>query len=532
MSQHLDITQTQRLQQRLTRLQVRYVRMLEMPGPEFEQEVHNALEEMPALEAKDTAEAPRSDAENSYTEDGGTFAESAHDMQLADYGSDDDVPDYLRSHIYASRQDSPDGYIEPIVADAGDSLLDSLLSQLAQMDVTDDQMLIARYIIGNLDDNGYLTRDIASVTDDIAFSEGHIFTRDQVKEVWQMVRSLDPAGIGAADLRDCLLLQLARLPRTQPVEDAITVVRDAFDLFAKKHFDRIASTVGITLDRLRDAMAIISRLNPRPAAAIGGGPAATSPVVVPDFEVDVDNDDNITLRLLNRIPELTIEQSFARENPSGEKSSGKSDGKSTGKSDGKSTGKSEGKAAGTPDRTSARSRLSAVEKFRRHHRQEAEEFIRLVSMRQQTLFTVMSAIVKLQRQFFLTDDESQIRPMVLRDLADATGLDISVISRATQDKYVATRSGTYPLRSFFNERRHKSPVQEGATAAESEDSTPSILAAIRSIIDGEDKSSPLSDEQITQLLNARANTSIARRTVAKYREKLGYPVARLRRALT
>lgn len=493
MDKGFQLAQEQKLQQRLTPLQVRYVRMLEMSGPEFEEEVRNAVDEMPALEAS-TPETQGTDMESLVTEDGDRFTESARDIQLADYGSEDDIPDYLRRQMFRSSQALAEDYYEPVVGGGEDSLLETLTRQLDEQNVTDDERVIARYIIGNLDDNGYLTRDISAVADDIAFSEGRDFPMEMVRKVWNIVRSLDPPGIGAVDLRDCLLLQLKRLPRTVTNLTALEAVRDYFDLFAKKHFQRIVSAMGIDDIQMKEAVAVISRLNPKPASLLestGGGAAMA---VTPDFLVEADTEGNLTLTLLNRIPELTVERSFAPDAPLPESS----------------------------DRSAAAARM-----FLKQKRDEATDFIKIVGMRQQTLFTVMSAILDFQRPFFLTEDESRIRPMVLRELAAATGFDLSVVSRATQGKYVMTPHGVYPLKMFFNERRRK---DEEPGAEDSDNTTPMIVAALKSIIEEEDKRHPLSDEQITRRLTEKG-FDIARRTVAKYREKLGFPVGRLRKTL-
>lgn len=490
MEKGFKLAQEQKLQQRLTPLQVRYVRMLEMSGPEFEDEIRRAVDEMPALEASSPDGAGHTD--EAVTEDGGRFTESASDIQLADYRSEDDIPDYLRSQMNRRSQGMAEDYFEPVIAAGGDTLIDSLSSQLEEQGVDDDQRLIGRHIIGNLDDNGYLTRDLAAIGDDIAIGEGKDFSREEIREVWDKVRSLDPPGIGAVDLRDCLMLQLRRLPRSVANLSALEIVRDYFDLFAKKHFARIAASMGIDDALLRDALGVIARLNPKPASlleATGGGAAQT---VIPDFMVETDPDGNMTLTLLNRIPELSVERTFAADAPLPQAS----------------------------PRSMADARL-----FLKQKRDEASDFIKIVGMRQQTLFTVMSAILKFQRPFFLTEDEARIRPMVLRELAEATGLDLSVVSRATQGKYVMTPRGIYPLKMFFNERRNKD-----SDLSDEDNTTPRIVAAIKDIIETEDKRKPLSDELITKRLTDDG-FDIARRTVAKYREKLGYPVGRLRKTL-
>jgi len=493
MEKGFRLSQEQKLQQRLTPLQVRYVRMLEMSGPEFEDEIRNAVDEMPALEAS-SPEMPGPEAdEAAATEDGSRFSESASEMQIADYRSEDDIPDYLARGMYGRSQGTADsGFQEPVAAAGAESLFDNLTRQLDELEISPDERVIARYIIGNLDDNGYLTRDIPSLADDIAVAEGRDFPSDLIREVWRKVRTLDPPGVGAVDLRDCLLLQLRRLPRSVETLSASEIIRDYFDLFAKKHFSRIATSMGIDEDRLRAALAVIGRLNPKPGGLLET-PGGTAQAVIPDFMVEADPEGNLSLTLLNHVPELSIERSFAADTPLPEASP---------------------RAA------------NAARMFLKQKRDEASDFIKLVGMRQQTLFTVMSAILKCQREFFLTEDEARIKPMVLRELAAMTGLDLSVVSRATQGKYVMTPHGVYPLKMFFNERLRK----DAPPGEETDNTTPRIMAAMKSIIEREDKSHPLSDEQITRRLTADG-FDIARRTVAKYREKLGFPVGRLRKSL-
>lgn len=461
-----------------------------MNGPEFEEEIRKAVDEMPALEADspDRADTIRADAP---TEDGERFAESERDLQLADYRSEDDVPDYLRHLARRSSQAVAEDYYEPVVAAGADTLSESLLKQISEFDITEDQLLIARQIIGNLDDNGYLARSPQAIADDIALSTGTIFTPQQVRNVWEMIRRMDPPGIAAVDLRDCLLLQLERLPRSAESLTALEIVRDYFDLLAKKHYPKIMAALDIDERMLKDALEVITRLNPKPAGALettGGGAARA---VIPDFLVEANPDGTLTLSMLNRVPELSIAKTFAEDTPLPK--------------------------GNNREAHSART-------FIRQRRDEAQDFIKIVELRQQTLYKVMSAIVQYQRPFFLTEDESEIKPMVLKDLAEATGLDISVISRAAQEKYVTTPRGIYPLKMFFNERRVKD------SDGDDDNTTHKILAAIREIINGEDKRKPLSDELITQSLTSHG-FDIARRTVAKYREKLGFPVGRLRKQL-
>ncbi len=478
MEESLNLSMQQKLQQRLTPQQVQFVRMLEMTGPEVEDEVRRAVDENPALEVSDGEPLP---AEQ---QDDEGFNESAEQMQLADYKTEDDIPSYrLEAGNY-----SPDTtYYEPVVVDAGDTLIDMLTAQLSEQDLTERQLAIGEYIIGNIDDNGYLARDLMSMESDLAI-QGIDVSMAELKDVFEKVRELDPAGVGAVDLRDCLLLQLRRRKQSDALAHAIEIIEDYFDLFSKKHYDKLCSMMGMSADELKDAMSIIRLLNPKPGSQVNGTTIEDKARhIVPEFSVDVD-DGEITLTLLNNLPELQIEESFTAETLEQMPKPGK--------------------------------REREAQAFIKQKRDEAAGFIKILRMRQETLYRVMSAIVRLQRDFFLTDDESLIRPMILKDVAALTGYDLSVISRATAGKYVATAGGIYPLKLFFNER----PKEDDDVSSHE------ILAVIKEIIAQEEKKRPLSDEAITARLVERGY-DIARRTVAKYRERLGFPVARLRREI-
>lgn len=477
MEESLRQSQELRLQQRLTPMQVQFVKMLEMTGPEVEDEVRRAVDENPALEVSDHGDNAAEGEEDSYSE-------SAEEMRLADYPNEDETPSY---RLEARNHSADDTYYEPVAVASGENLIESLTSQLSELDLPEKKRAIAEYIVGNLDDNGYLTRTASSIADDLAFREGIDATTEEVRDALETVRSLEPAGIGAVDLRDCLLLQLRRRPATVETRTAIEIVAHYFDLFSKKHYDRLASALGITPQALRAAIEEIRTLNPKPGGLLaGGGEDDRTRHIIPDFNVETDGD-TITLSLLNNIPELQIEESFVP--------------------DPRNSG------------TQSRAQREAQAFIKQKH-DEAASFIKVLQMRQETLYRVMKAIVELQRDFFLTDDETRLRPMILKDVAALTGYDLSVISRATAGKYVTTARGVYPLKYFFNER----PKEDDDTSSHE------IMAAIKEIIGSEPKDRPLSDEAITAIL-AERGYDIARRTVAKYREKAGLPVARLRKEL-
>lgn len=458
-------------------MQVQFVRMLEMTGPEIETEVKRSLEDMPALEV----------AESHYNESDETaesFNESPEQMQRADFSDDDDTPSYM---LDARNYSSDDKHYEPVAVNDEESLSESLQTQLRELDLDDETRGAALYIIGNLDGNGYLRRSPQLIADDIAIATGIEIPMPKIEAAWQAVRSLDPAGIGASDLRDCLLLQLKRRKQSPMAELATKIVSDCFDLFSKKHSRLISERLGVSIDDVRSAVELISRLNPKPGNQQGESALERSGhLIVPEFLVEPEGD-TLVVSLLNNIPELTISAAFRDDAPS--------------------------------EDMSPRRKADALT-FVRTRRDEAANFIKTVQMRQSTLFNVMTAIAEIQRDFFMTGDETLLKPMILKDVANRTGYNLSVISRATASKYVMTVAGLYPLKFFFNER----PKEDDDVTFHQ------IAAAMRAIIDAEDPESPASDEAITATLRAQGY-NIARRTVAKYRERLGIPVARLRRSL-
>lgn len=463
--------------QRLTPMQVQFVRMLEMTGPELEGEVNRALDEMPALEIAES---------QGVTTDNDGFNETAEQVQLADYGNDDDIPSYM---LDARNRSVNDTYYTPVAVNDELTLAEDLSRQLSELPLSPRQLTIAGYIIGNLDSNGYLKRTPEAIADDITFTESVETEAAEVSEVIDIIRTLDPAGVGAVDLRDCLLLQLNRRQPTVEVITAREIITHYFDLFSKKHFDRLADLLGIDTERLTAAVDIISRLNPKPGNQLNDSAIEHSGrQIVPELQVEIDSDNNLTVSLLNNIPDLALSRSFSLDTPMS--------------------------ATLTP-----RQRTDAAT-FIRTRRDEAQAFIKTLQMRQSTLLNVMTAIASLQRDFFLTGDETRLHPMILKDVAAVTGYDLSVISRATASKYVLAPSGIYPLKFFFNER----------PKADDDVTSHQIIDAIKTIISQEDKRSPLPDETIAAMLSEKG-FNIARRTVAKYRERLGLPVARLRKTI-
>lgn len=483
MEEKLVLSTQQKLQQRLSPLQVQYVRMLEMNRAEIEDEVRHEIDENPALEVVDD---PNKDTISNNDDEGKEFTESSEDLQRADYRDDDDVP-YYRLNI--SNRSSDDDIPEAIIV-AENSIIDFLEEQLADRDLSERQNVIARYIIGNIDDNGYLQRTIGAICDDIVFQTGMDVAEDEVDEILQIVRDLEPAGVGAYDLRDCLLLQLERREGSHLNMLAYEVIDKHFNEFSKKHYDKIATSLNLSDDETRKVIEDIRTLNPKPGSNITGGASDShAQQVIPDFSVEIDGDD-ITLTLLNNLPELQIEESFSamyeKINPS------------------KKLSRHEEEAA----------------TFVKQKYETASGFIKILKQRQETLFGTMRIIVNKQREFFLSGDESKLKPMVLKDIAQIRGTDVSVISRATANKYVITQWGIFPLKFFFNEGLQHESGEEVSSRE--------IQSILKDVISKEDKRKPYSDEQLCNILQ-KNGYEIARRTVAKYREKLSIPIARLRK---
>lgn len=453
--QHLE--QQQRLQQRLSSQQVRYVRLLEMSGSEVAQDLRRELDENAALEVSD-------------------------EPQTAPNTSADAPAPWLPVVSPASGFTTRGEFIQPQAA--SESLYEYLDRQIDTLPLSADVARTARYIIGNLDANGYLRRSPASMATDMLLSEDYEPSPQVMEQSLRCVRSLDPAGVGAESLQQCMILQLERMKPSVARDDALRIVQRYFDRLAARRFAQLGVAVGDDSQRLSVALALLRRLNPKPGAPFGVREATN--YVEPDFIITVDGGD-IRVSLAGNIPELAVSQSFTQAMADME-----------------------------------RRRASARDPYVVQRFNDAREYIRILQRRQQTLMDVMTAIVALQKPYFLSGgDDSLLRPMGLKDVAAQTGLDVSVISRATRNKYAQLPWDTVPLRFFFSEAF----AQQGATA---EVSGRGVEQAIRRIVDAEDKRHPLSDENICRLLAADGFT-VSRRTVSKYRDRLQIPVARLRR---
>lgn len=505
MSQKL--VQNQALEQVavLSPQQVLQVRLLEMPVSELEQRVKNELMDNGALE--ESLGTPAGDdltADEVYGEedDGGQPAVADDSPALPvddyrpeevrramdDYGSPDDVPDYLL-------QDRG-GKSRPETVEYGDtvSFYEQMIAQMRECELTPHEEELMTYLIGSLESDGLLKKKLSTLVDELEIYNGVQTSEEELESVLRKLQSFDPPGIGARNLQECLLLQLRRDPnRDIPAKQKeYTIIEKMFDEFTHKRWDRICQKMNLTETEAARLQKDLRRLNPRPGSAMGEVAGHNYQQIVPDFTVETDDNGEITLTLnKGNVPELHVSPSFL---------------------------------GLVRDAETSRSHMGKSERqalqYTRQKIEKAQGFIEAVKQRRRTLLGVMQAIVDLQRPFFLEGDETLLRPMILKDVAVRTGLDISTVSRAANSKYVETDYGTYPLKWFFSDGFVTEEGQEIATRR--------IQAALRECVESEDKRKPLSDEALTVMLNKRG-FPIARRTVAKYREQLGIPVARLRR---
>lgn len=481
----------QKLQQKLSPQQLQLIRMLELPAIELEERIKHELEENPALEeGRDTPEDGAEELPASeLSEDGDAASSSEEDLSLGDYLTEDDIPDYKLREMSERAEKK-----EEIPFAVGESLNEHLLEQLHLRNLPEKEVKIAEYIVGNLDDDGYLRREPSAIADDLVFQAGVDTDEAGVLQVLKVIQDLEPAGIGARSVQECLSLQLHRRAQSEVVVLAEKVVDEYFADFTGKRYDRIMRSLEIDEDKLKQAVREITQLNPKPGADWGGAIETAMGRVAPDFIVEA-VDGELTISMNNRgIPPLRVSREY--------------------------TEMAEDYASHEANRTAPR-RDALL--FVKQKLDAAQWFIDAVKQRQETLMRTMEAIVCLQKDFFLTGEESALRPMILKDVAEKAGYDISTISRVTGSKYVQTNYGIYPLKYFFSESMQ--------TDSGEEVSTREVKRFVEEQVAAEDKRHPLTDEELAALLRAKGYV-IARRTVAKYREQLGIPVARLRRELS
>ncbi len=478
----------QKLLQKLSPQQIQMIKLLEVPAVLLEQRVKRELEENPALEegAESLAEEGGSD------EDTGNESEEndSDEFSIDDYLNDEDIPDYK---LQANNYSKDDKQRSEIPFSAGSSFHEHLTRQMGLTNLDDRQKLLGEYIIGNIDEDGYLRREVSSISDDLAFLQNIEADEKELEEVLGAIQELDPAGIGARTLQECLLLQITRREEsTESIDVATTILSDWFEEFTKRHYDRIMQRLNIDEATLKSAIEEILRLNPKPGGALHDPYDRTAQQVVPDFLLE-QNEGRLELHLNTRnLPDLKVSNTYTKmlEKYSKNRGSGKE--------------------------------MREAAAFVRQKLDSAKWFIDAIRQRQNTLLLTMNAIIEFQKEYFADGDEMKMRPMILKDIAEMTGLDISTVSRVANSKYIQTHFGLFPLKYFFS---------EGLLTDKGEEvSTREIKLILTECIESEDKTKPLTDDKLTEILQEKGY-QIARRTVAKYREQLNIPVARLRKEI-
>ncbi len=464
--QGLGLVQTQT--QKLSPLQIQTIKLIELPIQDLEQRVRRELEENPVLD--DTP------VEN----------EDSKEISLDDIQQDDYIPDYKTKVSNWGKDARPD-YVTFSVKE---SFFFNLREQLSFKNLSKQDSDIAYFIVGSLDEDGYLRRDLDSLMDDLAFRAGINCEREDVERMLKVVQSLDPPGVGARDLRECLLLQLKAANQTPQVRLATDILTKDFDAFASKHYNKIMQSRGIGEDDMKAVLKVILRLNPAPGGSVADSYADVTEQIVPDFVLKDDDGEVSFIMPRFNIPEIRINKKYAAmlEN-----------------------------ARGGSDREKKEAASFVKEKM-----DSAKWFVEALKQRQNTLSKTMQAIIDFQRAFFETGDETKLKPMILEDIAKVTGFDISTISRVVNSKYIETPYKIYPLKYFFSEGL--------VNKAGEEVSTRELKTVLKQIVDAEDKHKPLTDEQLVSELSAKGY-NVARRTIAKYRDQLGIPLARLRKEL-
>lgn len=480
----------QKLQQKLSPAQIQMIKMLELPTLELEERIMQEIEENPVLEEGTETLEEENQIEQESIEENDTNDFGDDDFNLDEYISDDDIPDYKLKVNNTSKDDKH----EDIPFSAGMTFHETLIEQLGLQNITEHERTIAEFVIGNIDEDGYLRREAASMVDDMAFQQGFECSDDEMYRIIRLIKTFDPAGVGAQDLQECLLLQLYRKEATQVNISATKIIQNTFDEFSKKHYDKICQKLNLSDLELKEAITEITKLNPKPGNAWSSNLYEKSlTTLVPDFILENDNGELSISLNNNHIPELRVNREY--------------------------NNMLQDYTANKENQT--REMKDAVT-FVKQKIDSARWFIDAIKQRNDTLMQTMKAIVEFQKEYFIEGDETYLRPMILKDIADKTGYDVSTISRVSNSKYVETEFGIFPLKFFFSESM--------TNEAGEEISTREIKKILQESVDAENKKRPLTDDQLKEVLKLQGYL-IARRTVAKYREQLNIPVARLRKEI-
>ncbi len=479
----------QKLLQKLSPQQIQMIKLLEIPTLQIEQRIKKELEENPALE-----EGPEEDEEitgmEAEDEDYENDDKDQEEFTLDDYIEEDEIPDY---RLHANNYSKEDEKRNEIPFSVGSTFQEHLMAQLNLRELTEKQKVLGEYILGNIDEDGYLRRELENIVDDLAFLQNVTTDEKELEEVLEVIQDLDPPGVGSRTLRECLLIQLAIKDRTQDsLKTAYTVIDLYFDEFSKRHYDKITSKMGITESELKAAIEEILKLNHKPGSLFSDSISRISQPIIPDFILE-HTEEGFDLHLNSKnLPELRLNSEY-----------------------------NEMLKSYVRDKSQKKEMKEAV-MFVKQKIDSARWFIDAIRQRQNTLLLTMNAILKYQEEYFTDGDEVKLKPMILKDVAEMTGLDISTVSRVANSKYIQTHFGILPLKYFFSEGLQ--------TDSGEEVSTREIKSILQECIENEEKRRPLTDERLTEILQEKGY-QIARRTVAKYREQLNIPVARLRREI-
>lgn len=479
-----------KLSQKLSPQQIQLMKLIQLPTQAFEQRLKQELEENPALESgkeKADTEDNFDEFDNSTDDFNDNETINAEDINVDDYLSDDEIPEYrMQANNYSADDDE-----KSVPYAAGMSFTQHLVNQLNTFRLSTTEQEIANFLVGSVDESGYIRRSLSDIMDDLAFTQNIYTTEEEIESVLKVVHQLDPAGVGARNLQECLSIQLHRKEKTPDVELACAIIDKAFDQFTKKHYKKLLHKFDISEMQLKDAIEEIERLNPKPGGSYAGNNKIVEHIV-PDFAIKiVEGELELTLNGRNA-PELHVSREYNNMLKGYKESKDKS-----------------------------KSQKDAV-LFIKQKLDAAKWFIEAIKQRQQTLFVTMSAIMHYQREYFLTGDERKLRPMILKDIADEIEMDVSTVSRVANSKYVDTPYGTKLIKEFFSESMKNDQGEDVSTRE--------IKKILETVIEEENKKKPLTDEKLATILKEKGYP-IARRTVAKYREQLDIPVARLRKKI-
>ena len=463
------------------------MKLIQLPTQAFEQRIKQELEENPALDDSHNDSNEDEFQDENYDDSYDNEIINTDDINIDEYLSDDETPSYrLQANNYSADDEDR---ITPYAA--GMTFTQHLINQLNTFRLNEQEYLIAEFLVGSINENGYIRREISDIVDDLAFTQGVYTTNEEVLKVLNIVHTLEPTGVGARNLQECLLLQLKQKPKEKSVEIAIKIIEEGFDQFAKKHYQKLIKKFNISEEELKAIISGIEKLNPKPGGGYTGNNKITEHVV-PDFSIKI-IEGKLELTLNGRnAPELHISNEYNNMLKGYKESKNKS-----------------------------KSQKDAVQ-FIKQKLDAAKWFIDAIKQRQQTLFVTMSAIMKYQEAYLLSGDEMDLKPMILKDIADEINMDISTVSRVANSKYVDTPYGTKLIKEFFSEAMKNDKGEDVSTRE--------IKNILSNVVDNENKKKPLTDEKLAKLLKEKGYP-IARRTIAKYREQLDIPVARLRKKI-